>query len=70
MTQPDSAAIMDAIFASDEEEGRARLLKIMQDFLISESEKHTAKEKGKSSTSSRLLPLTSARIRQRQEESQ
>jgi cohesin loading factor subunit SCC2 len=47
MTQQDSATIMDAIFASTEEEGRARLLKIMQDFLISESEKHTAKEKGR-----------------------
>nr|Q00333.2 RecName: Full=Protein rad9; AltName: Full=SCC2 homolog [Coprinopsis cinerea okayama7\ len=45
MTKEESAAIMDAIFASEEEEGRARLLKIMQDFLISESEKHSAKEK-------------------------
>lgn len=48
MTKEESAAIMDAIFASEEEEGRARLLKIMQDFLISESEKHSAKEKGTS----------------------
>lgn len=40
--------IMDAIFASPEEEGRGRLLKIMQEFLISEASKHSAKEKGKS----------------------
>jgi cohesin loading factor subunit SCC2 len=38
--------IMDAIFASPEEDGRGRLLKIMQDFLISEASKHSAKEKG------------------------
>jgi cohesin loading factor subunit SCC2 len=37
---------MDAIFASPEEEGRGRLLKILQDFLVAESAKHSAKEKG------------------------
>lgn len=37
---------MDAIFASPEQEGRARLLKIMQDFLQSEAAKHSAQEKG------------------------
>lgn len=37
---------MDAIFASPEEEGRSRLLKIMQEFLVSEAAKHSAKEKG------------------------
>ncbi|RXW23420.1 hypothetical protein EST38_g2453 [Candolleomyces aberdarensis] len=45
MTKEQSADIMDAIFESPEEEGRGRLLRIMQDFLISESEKHSAKEK-------------------------
>ena len=39
--------IMDATFASQEEEGRARLLKIMQEFLVSEAAKHTQKEKSK-----------------------
>lgn len=36
---------MDAIFASEDEEAKGRLLKIMQEFLISESDKHAAKEK-------------------------
>lgn len=45
MTNEQSAEIMDAIFASSEEEGRGRLLRILQGFLISESEKHSAKEK-------------------------
>ena len=39
--------IMDATFASQEEEGRARLLKIMQEFLVSEATKHAQKEKSK-----------------------
>jgi cohesin loading factor subunit SCC2 len=47
MTLESSAMIMDATFASQEEEGRARLLKIMQEFLVSEAAKHTQKEKGK-----------------------
>lgn len=46
MTTERSSTIMDAIFASPEEESRGRLLKIMQDFLISEAAKHSAKEKG------------------------
>ncbi|EJD50599.1 hypothetical protein AURDEDRAFT_182486 [Auricularia subglabra TFB-10046 SS5] len=45
MTLDSSAEMMDAIFASPEEDVRGRLLKIIQDFLISESDKHTAKEK-------------------------
>ncbi|KAF9046656.1 hypothetical protein BJ165DRAFT_1369666 [Panaeolus papilionaceus] len=45
MTQDRSAAIMDSIFASPEEEGRGRLLRIIQDFLVSEASKHNAKEK-------------------------
>jgi hypothetical protein len=46
MTLGRSAIIMDEIFASPEEEGRGRLLKIIQDFLVSEAAKHIAKEKG------------------------
>lgn len=45
MTLESSAAIMDAIFASPEEDSRGRLLKIMQEFLISEASKHADKEK-------------------------
>ncbi|THH14012.1 hypothetical protein EW146_g6273 [Bondarzewia mesenterica] len=45
MTLDSSAMIMDAIFASSEDENRGRLLKIMQDFLLSEATKHTEKEK-------------------------
>ncbi|KAI0761978.1 hypothetical protein BD413DRAFT_221108 [Trametes elegans] len=45
MTAEPSAKIMDAIFASDEEEARGRLLKILQDFLVSEAAKHAANEK-------------------------
>jgi cohesin loading factor subunit SCC2 len=47
MTLESSAIIMDATFASQEEEGQARLLKIMQEFLVSEATKHAQKEKGK-----------------------
>jgi cohesin loading factor subunit SCC2 len=47
MTLPRSASVMDEIFASPEEDGRGRLLKIIQDFLVSEVSKHSAKEKGK-----------------------
>ncbi|KZP26313.1 hypothetical protein FIBSPDRAFT_1040859 [Athelia psychrophila] len=45
MTLDQSATIMDAIFASPDEESRGRLLKIMQEFLVSEAAKHSAKEK-------------------------
>ncbi|KAG9101090.1 Sister chromatid cohesion protein 2 [Ceratobasidium sp. 370] len=41
LTRDDSAEMMDAIFASPQEEAQARLLKIMQDFLLSEASKHT-----------------------------
>lgn len=47
MTKERSASIMDAIFASPEEDGKGRLLRIMQEFLVSESEKHSAQIKGK-----------------------
>ncbi|KIJ60270.1 hypothetical protein HYDPIDRAFT_32393 [Hydnomerulius pinastri MD-312] len=46
MTLEQSAGIMDAIFASPDEESRGRLLRIMQDFLVSEAAKHTEKQKG------------------------
>ena len=46
MTLESSATMMDAIFASPEEENRGRLLKILQDFLVAEAAKHAANEKG------------------------
>ncbi|CDO75304.1 hypothetical protein BN946_scf184654.g12 [Trametes cinnabarina] len=57
MTAEPSTKIMDSIFASPIEEARGRLLKILQDFLVSEAAKYTANEKaaagakGKSSSS-------------------
>uniref|UniRef100_A0A0W0G0I9 Sister chromatid cohesion protein n=1 Tax=Moniliophthora roreri TaxID=221103 RepID=A0A0W0G0I9_MONRR len=45
MTLEWSATIMDSIFASPDEEGKGRLLKIIQGFLVSEAVKHSAKEK-------------------------
>jgi cohesin loading factor subunit SCC2 len=45
MTLDRSATIMDAIFASPDEESRGRLLRIMQEFLVSEAAKHSTKEK-------------------------
>jgi cohesin loading factor subunit SCC2 len=48
--------IMDATFASQEEEGRARLLKIMQEFLVSEAAKHAQKEKGKANAKVKQAP--------------
>lgn len=47
MTKERSASIMDAIFASPEEDGKGRILRIMQEFLVSESEKHSTQLKGK-----------------------
>lgn len=47
MTLESTAVIMDDIFASSLDELRARLLKIIQDFLMSEASKHNAKEKEK-----------------------
>ncbi|KIO02759.1 hypothetical protein M404DRAFT_15882 [Pisolithus tinctorius Marx 270] len=48
MTLDQSAGIMDAIFASPDEESRGRLLRILQDFLVSEAAKHTEQQKGSS----------------------
>ncbi|KAI9443068.1 hypothetical protein H4582DRAFT_1808792 [Lactarius indigo] len=56
MTLESSAMIMDATFASQEEEGHARLLKIMQEFLMSEAARHMQKEKGKAGAKSK--PVT------------
>lgn len=46
MTLESSADLMDKIFESDDQEAHGRLLKIMQDFLLSEATKHAAQEKG------------------------
>lgn len=46
MTHESSAHLMDQIFSSGDEEAKTRLLKILQDFLSSESAKHSAQEKG------------------------
>jgi len=56
MTLDSSAMIMDATFASQEEESRARLLKIMQEFLLSEAAKHAQKEKGKTNAKVKQAP--------------
>ncbi|KAG9315547.1 hypothetical protein JVU11DRAFT_3168 [Chiua virens] len=45
MTLERSAGIMDTIFASPDEESRGRLLRIMQDFLVSEAAKHAEQRK-------------------------
>jgi cohesin loading factor subunit SCC2 len=60
MTLDRSATIMDAIFSSPDEESRGRLLRIMQEFLVSEAAKHSTKEKGivaYASTASQYLIL-------------
>lgn len=46
--------IMDAIFATPEEEGHCRLLKIIQDFLVSEALKYATRGKGRSIDSRRI----------------
>lgn len=46
MTHERSSSIMDSIFASSDQEGHGRVLRIIQDFLASEAEKHNATEKG------------------------
>ncbi|KAI0064180.1 hypothetical protein BV25DRAFT_1934347 [Artomyces pyxidatus] len=57
MTLESSAVIMDAIFASQEEDGRGRLLKIMQDFLVSEAAKHSLKEKNKTGSKGKQVAV-------------
>ncbi|KAF8827940.1 hypothetical protein HHX47_DHR4000710 [Lentinula edodes] len=46
---------MDDIFASNDLDGKARLLKIIQEFLVSESIKHSRKEKGSSNLARKQL---------------
>ena len=48
MTLDSSATMMDAIFSSPDEEEQARLLRLLQEFLVSEATKHSAIEKGMS----------------------
>ena len=45
LTAEPSSQIMDDIFASEDEDARSRLLKIMQDFLLAEADKHATKDK-------------------------
>lgn len=45
MTLETSTQIMDDVFASKIEESRSRLLKIVQEFLISEDQKYLLQEK-------------------------
>ncbi|KAK0464696.1 uncharacterized protein EV420DRAFT_1725943 [Desarmillaria tabescens] len=45
MTEERSASIMDEIFQSGSEETQGRLLKLLQEFLVSEAAKHSSKEK-------------------------
>ncbi|KAJ3769502.1 protein rad9 [Lentinula raphanica] len=47
MTLDQSAVIMDDVFSSDDMDAKARMLKIIQDFLVSESFKHSQQEKEK-----------------------
>jgi cohesin loading factor subunit SCC2 len=46
MTLERSASIMDDIFHSSDLESHGRLLRIMHDFLVSESTKHHEEQKG------------------------
>ncbi|KIP08264.1 hypothetical protein PHLGIDRAFT_127100 [Phlebiopsis gigantea 11061_1 CR5-6] len=47
LTADTSSRIMDDIFSSSDEEARGRLLRIMQEFLVSEAEKHASLQKEK-----------------------
>ncbi|KAF7288130.1 Sister chromatid cohesion protein [Mycena chlorophos] len=53
MTTERSAEIMDDIFQSNDEERRGRLLKMFQEFLMSEAEKHAAKQKDTAATAAK-----------------
>ncbi|KAJ3848406.1 hypothetical protein EV368DRAFT_49356 [Lentinula lateritia] len=55
MTFDQSATIMDDIFASNDSDRKARLMKIIQEFLVSESIKHSRKEKGSSNLARKQL---------------
>ncbi|KAJ7465273.1 hypothetical protein FB451DRAFT_1263153 [Mycena latifolia] len=56
MTLDRSAVIMDDIFSSPDEVERGRLLKIIQEFLISEAAKHSAKQKDTNATKGKAKP--------------
>ncbi|KAL1664712.1 hypothetical protein GGF50DRAFT_101537 [Schizophyllum commune] len=45
MSTQDSAVIMDKVFSGDDEEARARILRIMQEFLQSQEQKHAMQER-------------------------
>jgi cohesin loading factor subunit SCC2 len=62
MTLSRSASVMDEIFASPDEDGRGRLLKIIQEFLVSEAAKHSANEKGSSKVPDADICLTVFRV--------
>jgi cohesin loading factor subunit SCC2 len=53
MTEDSSASVMDAIFNSPEEEDQGRLLKIIQDFLLSQVTKHNETLKGAQATAAK-----------------
>lgn len=48
LTADPSTIIMDAILSSNDDDARARLLRIIQEFLSAEAEKHAVKEREKS----------------------
>lgn len=48
LTAEPSTLIMDSILSSNDDDARARLLRIIQEFLSAEAEKHAAKERAKS----------------------
>ncbi|KAJ7065085.1 hypothetical protein B0H15DRAFT_872762, partial [Mycena belliarum] len=56
MTQERSSVIMDDIFSSPDEDRRGRLLKIIQEFLISEAAKHSAKQKDTNAVKAKAKP--------------
>lgn len=64
MTLERSASIMDDIFHSSDLESRGRLLRIMHDFLVSESMKQHEEQKGEGPI---LCPCTILIIRRRRQ---
>lgn len=55
MTVESSTRIMDKIFQSDSDETKGRMLKILHDFLVSETSKHAEVEKEKGAILQRLV---------------
>ncbi|KAF7357525.1 Sister chromatid cohesion protein [Mycena sanguinolenta] len=56
MTMERSAVVMDEIFSSSNQDRRGRLLRIIQDFLISEAAKHSAKLKDAIAVKGKVKP--------------